>query len=252
MNIVLFDIDEIKMEHSCGVLPIDDERAQHCIKVLHKTVGDTFEAGIVGEKAGIATITSIDNDEIHFSFEALTDGKNLYPLTMIVGFPRPIQLRRLFRDMAGLGVAHILLCGTELGEKSYMKSDLVTDGTAEKLLREGSVQAASTHIPKLELYNSLSECLEMKKSTDIENVCVALDNEKPECSLGTILKKFEISSKSQVFAAIGSERGWSDNERKLLCQSGFTLCSMGTRVLRTETAATVAASVILEKMGVLI
>ena len=52
-------------------------------------------------------------------------------------------------------------------------------------------------------------------------------------------------------AAIGSERGWTEAERDLLEQNGFSLCSMGTRILRTETAATVAASIILDSMGFL-
>ncbi|MEJ5189715.1 MAG: RsmE family RNA methyltransferase [Breznakiellaceae bacterium] len=49
---------------------------------------------------------------------------------------------------------------------------------------------------------------------------------------------------------IGPERGWSSRERLLLDQSGFIRCSMGERALRTETAALVAASLALEKMGV--
>jgi RsmE family RNA methyltransferase len=54
-----------------------------------------------------------------------------------------------------------------------------------------------------------------------------------------------------VLAAIGSERGWTDRERDLLERAGFTLCSMGSRILRTETAATVASSIILDAMGYL-
>jgi RsmE family RNA methyltransferase len=54
-----------------------------------------------------------------------------------------------------------------------------------------------------------------------------------------------------VLCAIGAERGWTDRERELLTESGFTLCSMGTRVFRTETACTVAASLILGAMGAL-
>ena len=54
-----------------------------------------------------------------------------------------------------------------------------------------------------------------------------------------------------VIAAIGSERGWTDAERDMLEQNSFTLCSMGKRVLRTETAATVSASIILSSLGYL-
>ncbi|MBQ0050882.1 MAG: 16S rRNA methyltransferase, partial [Treponema sp.] len=77
MNICLFTAQEIN--HS---LPKKDERAQHIVKVLHKKEGDTFDAGIIGGAAGVATITNISGEgEISFSFEPKSAGKKLYPLT---------------------------------------------------------------------------------------------------------------------------------------------------------------------------
>ena len=127
MNIALFSESEINQP-----LSLKDERGKHIIKVLHKKEGETFEAGIINGKAGLSTITKIDENFIHFDFSSKTDGKPLHPVTLIVGFPRPIQLKRLFRDVAGLGVEKLYLCGTELGEKSYMDSNIVSGGAAEK------------------------------------------------------------------------------------------------------------------------
>ena len=90
-----------------------------------------------------------------------------------------------------------------------------------------------------------------------QNTKFALDNVRPESSLQNLVSKFCIESdeikKSGInfIAAIGSERGWTDAERALLAEKGFTLCSMGKRVLRTETAATVSASIILSSLGFL-
>ena len=125
MNIVLFDKTEIT-----SPLSLNDNRAKHITQILHKKEGEFFDAGIIGEKAGKAKITKIDETQISFDFIEETDGKPLYPLSMIIGFPRPIQLKRLFRDMAGLGIESIYLTGTELGEKSYMQSNIVEKGNA--------------------------------------------------------------------------------------------------------------------------
>lgn len=242
MNICLFTSDEIVKS-----LPKNDERAQHIVKVLHKGRGDSFDAGIIGGPAGKATIIDIMPDgEIFFIFEAKSHGKPLYPLTMIIGFPRPIQLRRLLRDMAGLGVSRIILCGTELTEKSYLDSNVVKDGSAYKMLLDGTAQAASTHVPVLEFAPSLKLALD---SVNSKSSLIALDNRRASNSLHEFL---QTESAHEVTAAIGSERGWTDNECDLLKKQGFTLCSMGTRILRTETAATVAASLILDSMGVLV
>ena len=244
MNICLFTKDEISKP-----LPVKDERAQHIIKVLHKKAGDTFTAGVIGGASGTAQILSIGDDGITFSFTEGGDGKPLSQLEMIIGFPRPIQLKRLLRDIAALGVCRVHLTGTDLGEKSYMQSNLVEHGAAYKMLLDGTVQAGSTHVPELCLYKTLDECLKTvtgENAGDGNCLKLALDNVNPDARLADVVKKSE-----RVVAAIGSERGWTDRERRLLESQGFVRCGMGERIMRTETAATVAGAIILSGLSVI-
>ena len=60
-----------------------------------------------------------------FYYESKRKVSPCYKIKLIVGISRPIQLRRLLRDVVSLGVAEIHLTGTELGEKSYLKSNLL-------------------------------------------------------------------------------------------------------------------------------
>ncbi len=256
MNICLFEKNEI----NCP-LSFDDKRGEHILKVLHKKKGDDFTAGIIDDASGTAHITEIDEEgrQIFFDFTAQGDGKTLNPLKMIVGFPRPIQLRRLLRDVAALGVSELHLTGTELGEKSYMQSELAQPENARALLLEGTVQAGSTHVSKVFVHKTLKECLSaldgagslngvgaLSLSKGNQNL-ICLDNINPKCALGEV----QFSKDVPVVAAIGSERGWTDKERKLLEAAGFMRCGMGPRIMRTETAATVAGAIILNSMGVL-
>ena len=243
MNIVLFEKNEIS-----SPLKLNDERAQHILKILRKKEGDTFSCGIIKGMAGKAEIIQISDEGIKFSFYPESDGKPLNPLKMIIGFPRPIQLKRLLRDVAALGIQEVHLTGTELGEKSYMKSNLLERGTAYKMLLDGTVQAASTHIPALFLHQNLKECLQEISKNQAE-LKIALDNVNASENLFSFMQNH--AQKFPVIAAIGSERGWTDNERQLLEKSGFTRCSMGQRIMRTETAATVASSIILASSGFL-
>ena len=255
MNICLFSEQGINQP-----LSRKDERAQHLIKILHKNVGDSFSAGIVNGKAGSATITDITDTEIHFSFTPETDGKPLYPLILIIGFPRPIQLKRLLRDVAALGASEVHLTGTELGEKSYLNSNLSKPEEAWQMLYDGTVQAASTHVPEVFIHKNLKDCVEaVKKSAEAfestensdKTLYLCLDNINPAGSLTSILEKNRASSEpaGTFVAAIGSERGWTQNERTFLEEQGFLRCGMGPRVMRTETAATVASSVIASYAG---
>ena len=268
MNICLFEKTEIEVPEP--FLPFDDKRAEHILKVLHKGQGDSFTAGLIGAASGTAIITRLDLQakRIYFTFTASGDGKPLNPLKMIVGFPRPIQLRRLLRDIAALGVSQLHLTGTELGEKSYMQSDLAQPQKVRELLLEGTVQAGSTHVPEVFIHKTLEECLGTLRQAQgpqmqaqgpqdilvpepvegqLRSHLICLDNVKPACPLGDL----QFSTDQPVVAAIGSERGWTDKERKLMEDAGFIRCGMGNRIMRTETAATVAAAIILNSMGVL-
>lgn len=251
MNICLFSKEEISHP-----LPLRDERAQHIIKVLHKKAGDTFTAGVIDGSSGTAVIREINDDGIVFDFTEGGDGKPLTKLEMIIGFPRPIQLKRLLRDIAALGVAQVHLTGTDLGEKSYMQSNLVERGSAYQMLLDGTVQAGSTHVPELCLYKTLDECLKViggDAGGAGESLKLALDNVNPSARLADAVKQAVAESGvgARVIAAIGSERGWTDRERRLLEAKGFIRCGMGERIMRTETAATVAGSIILSGLGII-
>ncbi|MFC2602278.1 MAG: RsmE family RNA methyltransferase [Treponema sp.] len=248
MNICLFSPEELGLP-----LAEKDERAQHIVKILHKKSGDSFKAGIIGGAAGYAVITKIDSGTVFYDFTAESNGKELIPLKMIIGFPRPIQLKRLLRDIAALGVCEVHLTGTELGEKSYMNSTLVERGAAYKMLLDGTVQAGSTHIPSLFMHKTLAETLDCIngiadtrfndriKAGDKE-LRIALDNVNPKIDIKTALQ--ESKGCHNVCAAIGSERGWTDRERTQLEEAGFIRAGMGERIMRTETAATAAAAII--------
>jgi RsmE family RNA methyltransferase len=168
---------------------------------------------------------------------------------MAVGFPRPIQLRRLLRDLSNLGLEAVDLVGTDLGEKSYRDTKLLIDGGARTALIEGAVQARDTAIPILLMYPSLEAWLaerpwEKSPFGRGAPLLIAPDNVRPEGSLAHLPPQ-----KRPMVLAVGPERGWSDRERDLLEDAGFLRLSLGKRALRTETACVAAAALAMEKMG---
>lgn len=248
MNICLFSEDEISRP-----LDMNDPRAVHIIRILHKNEGDSFYAGIIGGKSGTAVINRITG-VMEFSFTPEGDGKPLSPLRMIIGIPRPIQLKRLLRDIAALGVAEVHLTGTELGEKSYMQSTLLENNSTYKMLLDGTVQAASTHVPVLSVHRTLADCLESLERAEPPSgngLRLLLDNVRPQIHLSDCVRNFADSSAGNpvITAAVGSERGWTDRERNFFAERGYISCGMGERVMRTETAATVAGAIILSGMN---
>lgn len=158
MNLILFREDETGKP-----LPKRDERTIHLIKVLHKRVGDSFDAGLLNGPLGQGKITALEPDgSIRVELQLDRPAPERHPLRVAAGFPRPIQLRRLLRDLSSLGVSHIDLLATELGEKSYQDTTLLSDGGAEQALIEGAIQSRDTTLPVLASYPSLRTWLAAK------------------------------------------------------------------------------------------
>jgi RsmE family RNA methyltransferase len=261
VNIILFEPQEMGKP-----LHRRDERTIHLLKVLHKKAGDSFEAGILGGNRGTGFIESVKLDgSLVYTLNLREEPPARYPVRLALGFPRPIQIRRILRDISNLGLEAVDLFGTELGEKSYRETKLLTGGGAREALIEGAVQARDTRIPLLSAWQTLDEWLAERpwdKPPESETgasrnvyalgrpraspLLIAADHVRPE---GTFAN---LSAFGQaVVVAVGSERGWSDRERDRLEAAGFLRLSMGDRALRTETACIAAAVLALEKIGVL-
>ena len=185
MNIVLFSDEEI-----LEPLSLFDERAQHILKVLKKQEVIISKQALYTEWL-VRLIFNASMRGIHFHFTPSSNGKPLYPVSVIIGFPRPIQLKRAFRDMAGLGVSDIFLVGTELGEKSYLSSRIVKEGAAYEALKDGCAQAKSTHIPNLSVHDDSKSCLDYlanqnKHYQNPSSIKIILDPNKGKGSLQSL------------------------------------------------------------------
>ncbi|UTC86671.1 16S rRNA (uracil(1498)-N(3))-methyltransferase [Treponema denticola] len=275
MNIVLFSDDDCaapdcindgcvfykhdKSINNCFVFYKNDERYLHIKKILNLKEGDVFKAGIINGKIGEAQISHLSEEKILFSFcpnkpdkgiadngadKVETRPLPLPPIKIILGFPRPIQLRRILRDAASLGFAEIVLCGTDLGERSYLKSNLSSPEEIKKYLLDGISQAGQTMLPEFSFCNSVKEALKNLKTASFKGSKVLLD-------IGHFpsLSTFKMKKGEELTIAIGSERGWTQNEREAFFSEGFIPYSMGKRILRTETALTSALSVLLANNG---
>jgi RsmE family RNA methyltransferase len=251
MNIVLFEGEPF--------FPRGDDRYQHIRKILKKGVGDSFFAGEIDGPQGQATILSMDERGLSFAFRPEGTLRPLHPISLVIGFPRPIQLKRLLRDATSLGARAIYLTGTDLGEKSYRDSTLLDRGAARASLIEGAMQSGGSAIPVLELFDSVDETLRaiLPEGTGTSSghgrggyPCrVLLDTANPASSLVNSRSLELVSARMPLVLAIGSERGWTARERVLFADSGFETCSLGSRILRTETATTAALAIALAKTG---
>lgn len=239
MNIILFN--ELKAEN---FLPFSDFRGEHIQKVLRLAVGDQFSAGVINAKKGNAVILSIEADGYRFSYEeSPAPLVPLYPVTLLVAQVRPICMRRILREAVSLGVKQIILTGADTTEKSYGNANLYKNGEYHSILLDGAMQSGETGVSEVLFARSLDHAMHLLEE---KNTRILLDNvveSKP-------LSLFELPL-SPVVLAIGPERGFSDRERSVMQASGFISATLGSRILRTETACSAGVAVLLGRMHLL-
>jgi 16S rRNA (uracil1498-N3)-methyltransferase len=242
MNIVVLEVEEVGAR-----LPRSDRRWGHIKKILRKVPGDRILAGVVGGDLGMATILELDDEGLRLGFEAGRPADSLTPMGIILGFPRPIQAARILKDLASLGVAEILLCGTELGEKSYQQSGFFRKQDFRRYLIEGAEQAGNPRLPRVLTHGSLRSCLDsIRNKVPEPGSRIALHPGCDSPPLGSI-----VGVAAPVLLAVGSERGWSPAEIALLKERGFEERSLGARILRTETATVAAVVLVLSRLGIM-
>lgn len=235
-------------------LPCADPRALHILKVLRRAPGDTFVAGLVNGPHGVATLLAHDEaaGSLSIAFTASHEPPPLPPITLLVGLPRPQTARDLLRDATTLGVARIHFIATERADPNYAASSLWTSGEWRRHVLAGAAQACDTRLPEITwthpLASALATVCHQSGDKSAAPPRLALDNYEATTPLAAALSGQIINHKSSIInptvLALGPERGWGAADRDALRAAGFTLCSLGSRVLRLETAVVAALAIV--------
>lgn len=251
MNIVILEAREV-IDNRFS-LTTKEERGEHVLNILHKNVGDKFKAGVLNSSMGEATIISIDGGVVVCDYVPITvfddGGKGtLLPISLILGIPRAVQLRRLVRDVVALRVQKFILTQTALGEPSYAHATILKEDNMRRLLVGAAAQTGTPVIPEYLMCTSLADAIVQSdiSSKDTPFLKILMD------TVGTVhLSRFvqNASHDTKIALAIGSERGWVSNERLLFSHCGYTFCTVGNRIMRSETATTVGLAIIESAMG---
>ena len=216
--------------------PIDGEIAEHIVKVLRLEVGSEMDVGVQNGPKGKARL--LERSEYYLKMSVEWNENHLidhFPVNLIVGLSRPQTCRKILDQATSMGVNEIHFFAAEKSGNSYQKSRLWKTGEWQDKIKKGAEQSFSTHIPLCKLWKNLNDCLIGQP----EQSCrVAMDNYESKKTIGSMMwNKFD-----HFTLAVGPERGWSRTERDQLRKRGFTLLSMGSRVLRQETAVVASLS----------
>lgn len=242
MNLVLLDSPDTRY------LLAGTPSAAHLLRVLKISVGGSFWCGVKNGLRGLATVSTVSaSGDIGFDVVwEKGDLLRLPPVRLLVGLSRPQTMKKIFAVASEIGCSRIDVFRSEKGDPAYAESSIWKSGdeTLFEILKKSAEQTCVPAIPEFALHESLSAFLRQNYNCPGENdTRIALDVYAEKNSFGDL----SFPSGNEVLLAIGSERGWSGGEREALRGSGFVFAHLGARVLRVETAVSVALAVALSK-----
>ena len=229
MNLLLVEPSELT-----GVTcVVADRRAAHLRDVLGVTPGTTVKMGIVGGELGSGEVLADDGATIALRFTATGAPAPQLDLELVLAIPRPKALARVVETCAAFAVRRVDLTNAWRVDKSYLRSPKLALDLLAHAARLGAEQGATTHLPALHVHERLMALLDDRFPAGATHDCrlIAHPGAKP---IESVIRQ------GPLVLAIGPEGGWIQRELDTFVARGFTPCSLGAPILRTESAVSAA------------
>jgi 16S rRNA (uracil1498-N3)-methyltransferase len=238
MNLVILEPDEVA---ESGDVILTGRRAAHLTSVLKVTVRQQIRVGLLDGPRGVGTVERVSDGcvELQCRFDACAPRPPRVDL--LLALPRPKVMRRLWAQLAALGVGRIILTNAERVERHYFDTHVLEPTSYRPLLIEGLQQAQDTWLPNVSVHRQFKPLVE----DDLDSLCPdgarVVGDPGADRQLRQILP---VSAADRILLAIGPEGGWNEFELGLLESHRFQRVGMGPRTLRTDTACIALLSVI--------
>lgn len=216
--------------------------ARHLKTILRAEVGDLISV-VTENNEFNAEIMEINKEDILCEVIETLDKNNETKInvTLCQGIPKQTKMETIIQQNVELGVKSFIPLITErtvvkLNDKDREQKKLER---WRKIAKESSKQSKRNVIPEVEDIITVKELVERLKKEDAE-IIVPYELEDMKN-----LKEVLSIPKHNYYIIIGPEGGFHIDEIKMFKDAGAHIVTLGKRILRTETAGIVAASVIM-------
>jgi 16S rRNA (uracil1498-N3)-methyltransferase len=216
--------------------------AHHLARVLRVEAGQQFEISD-NRAVYLAEVESARKDLVSFSvLEKMTPPEPRVRITILASLIRFERFEWMLEKATELGVERFVPVGAERSEKGLERAVAKRLARWNRIVREASEQSRRARLPEIGDPVDLSVALAIEaagrfvlEEGDAPGILSALpaDREPGE----------------SIALLVGPEGGWTDRERAQItrCQSGnssWRPVSLGTEILRAETAAIAALAIL--------
>ncbi|GIN85432.1 ribosomal RNA small subunit methyltransferase E [Heyndrickxia sporothermodurans] len=225
---------------------LSGETFHHISRVMRMKSDDEFYLVFSEGKAGIAKIVDITNEEVIAHIVKWDHANNELPLKVSIasGLPKGDKLEYIIQKGTELGASQFV---PFIADRSVVKWDSKKEKKKlerwKKIALEAAEQSHRKLIPEIYSPYPFKKLLELANLYDHKLVAFEESAKNGETSnFVKTLSKFKPND--SVIIVFGPEGGLTKEEVQQMEESGFQICGLGPRILRTETAPLYALSAI--------
>ena len=216
---------------------LSDGDVHHLLHVMRAKKGDEIEA-VVDNKLYACLVESVNPLVIKTNYVIPTDSELDEEITLFFALAKGEKIDFVVQKATELGVSKVVLLKTERCVVKFDDKSLTHKlERFTKIAKEASEQSHRLCVPKLLGIFDLKN-LPKEAFSDLNYVAYEKDASQTETMFSNLEKGKSIS------ILIGPEGGFSLQEIEMITKLGFIRTSLGKRILRAETAALYALSVI--------
>lgn len=232
-----------------GTAKILGDDVKHLYKVLRLNEGDIIVLNNCDGEEFLAKINSISKQEVIVDIQEKLEINNESEVEIYLfqGLPKAQKMDLIVQKGTELGISKFIPTLTERVDIK-LKGDFKKLDRLNRIALEAAKQSKRTIIPKVSDPIDFEEALSEMKSLDL--VIVPYENAE-NFGIKTLFKDegIDTSKIKTVGILVGPEGGFELNEINSLKENGAYIVTLGSRILRTETAGFVATSLVQYELG---
>lgn len=220
------------------------EGAHHLGKVLRAQPGQVYELSD-GSAVWLGRVEKVGRDAVEFALvEQIPARVPRLHATLLLSIVKFDRFEWSLEKATELGVAEITPLAAERSEKGLVAAAGKRAARWRKILLESAQQSRSLRVPVLGELLIPSTAFTQKR---VPHAAPLLLSEREGAP--SLRSAIDGKGHSSVLLAIGPEGGWTEGELAAARASGFVEASLGTQILRTETAVVAALAVVNYALG---
>jgi 16S rRNA (uracil1498-N3)-methyltransferase len=228
-----FFVDTVERGHA----QIVGEQAHHLTHVLRVAPGERFEISD-NRLVYLAEVESVRKDLISFGIvEPIETPALVVHTALLASLTKFERFEWMIEKATEVGVEQIVPVVAERSEKGLDQAARKRLARWKRIVREASEQARRARLPELETPISVDEALQMGPSYRY-----VLEEAGAPPILSTLPR--DRKPVDRVALLVGPEGGWTDRERAAIAAANWTAVSLGSNILRAETAAVAGLAII--------